>query len=419
VIIPSIDLMGGRAVQLVRGERLEIDAGDPCPLAERFGVVGEIAVIDLDAARGEGSNEAVIRDLLTLASCRVGGGIRDLDTARRWLDAGAAKVIIGTAADPDLLRELPRERVVVALDERAGEVVDQGWRHGTGRGVVERMRELREFAGGFLVTFVDGEGAMGGLPAERIETLVDEAGDSRLTVAGGLRRADEIGAADRLGADVQVGMALYSGAIDLGDAIAAPLTSDRPDGLWPTVVCDERGVALGLTYSNSQSLRDAIATRRGVYWSRSRDAIWRKGETSGATQQLLRVTPDCDRDALRFVVRQAGAGFCHTGTRTCFGDWRDLRWVAEHIASRTMHAQAGSYTRELLNDPELLRRKLLEEAGELADSESAEEVAWEAADLLYFAMVAMARAGVPLQDVERVLTDRTLRVTRRSDKEGV
>jgi len=419
VIIPSIDLMSGRAVQLVRGEELEIDAGDPLPIAERFRVVGEIAVIDLDAARGEGANEAVIRELLRRAPCRVGGGIRDLETARRWLDAGAEKIIIGTAAKAELLRELPRERVIAALDERGGEVVDQGWRRGTGRGVVERIRELRAHVGGFLVTFVDGEGGMGGLPVARIGALVAEAGDARVTVAGGVRTAEEIAEADRLGADVQAGMALYSGTIGLGDSVAGVLRSDRPDGLWPTVVCDERGVALGLAYSNAESMIEAIETGRGVYWSRSRGSIWRKGETSGAAQALVRVSVDCDRDALRFVVRQAGAGFCHRGTRTCFGDWRDLGWVSEHIAARAQTAPPGSYTRKLLDDPSLLRRKVLEEAEELARAELPEEVTWEAADMLYFAMVAMARAGVSLGDVERVLAERSRRVTRRSETEGV
>ena len=98
MIIPSIDIMGGHAVQLVQGREKKIDAGDPRPLASRFGRVGEVAVIDLDAAMGKGSNASVIESLLPLARCRVGGGIRDVATARRWLDLGAEKIILGTAA---------------------------------------------------------------------------------------------------------------------------------------------------------------------------------------------------------------------------------------------------------------------------------------------------------------------------------
>ena len=116
MIVPSIDLQGGNAVQLVGGKALAIDAGDPRPIAERFRRVGEIAVVDLDAALGRGNNREVMQELVKIAPCRIGGGIRDVDAALSWLDAGATKVVLGTAARPDVLRHLPRDRVVVALD---------------------------------------------------------------------------------------------------------------------------------------------------------------------------------------------------------------------------------------------------------------------------------------------------------------
>lgn len=412
MIVPSIDLMGGRAVQLEGGEALRIDAGDPRPLAEKFAVAGEIAVIDLDAARGEGSNAELICELLRRAPCRVGGGIRSVKAALDWLDAGAEKIILGTAATPELLSQLPRERIIAALDARDGEVVVEGWRKGTGRGVLERIHELRDLVGGFLVTFVEREGKMQGSRVDQVKALVDAAGAARVTVAGGVTTAAELGEIDRLGADAQVGMALYSGRLDLGDAIAAPLASDRPDGLWPTVVCDERGVALGLAYSDAASLREAVRTRRGVYHSRKR-GLWVKGESSGATQDLLRMDLDCDRDALRFTVRQADPGFCHHDTRTCWGADHGIGQLARTLATRLAAAPAGSYTRKLLDDPELLRAKLLEEAGELARAEGHADIAWEVADVVYFALVAMVRGGVELAEVEAELDRRARRVRRR------
>ena len=188
MIVPSIDLMGGRAVQLRQGTTLEIDAGDPRPLAEKFAVAGEIAVIDLDAALGRGDNSAVIRELLSLAPCRVGGGIRSREAALDWLDAGARRVILGTAANPDVLSGLPPDRVIAALDARDGEIVVEGWRRGTGRGVSGRMRELDGLAGGYLVTFVEVEGTLGGIPLDRVPALVAAAGSARVTVAGGCPR---------------------------------------------------------------------------------------------------------------------------------------------------------------------------------------------------------------------------------------
>ena len=270
MIIPSIDLMGGQAVQLIGGKERAIDAGDPRPIAETFRLAGDIAVIDLDAALGQGDNAALIRELVCMAPCRVGGGIRDVETAIAWLDAGATKIILGTAANPEILRQLPTERVIAALDAVRGEVVTHGWTTRTGATVEDRMAELAGLVGGFLVTFVEREGRMEGIDLDAIARLKEAAGDAVLTVAGGFTMPEDIAAADRLGVDAQVGMALYSGRLNLADAIAAPLTSDRPDGLWPTVVTDEHGVALGLAYSDLESLRAAVAGRVGAYHSRSR-----------------------------------------------------------------------------------------------------------------------------------------------------
>ena len=414
MIIPSIDLSNGQAVQLVGGREPRIEAGDPRPIAERFRLAGEIAVIDLDAARGTGHNRALIEELVRLAPCRVGGGIRDVDTARHWLDAGARRIILGTAATPEILSHLPRQRVIVALDALHDEVVTHGWTTRSGETVEAGMARLRDLAGGFLVTFVEREGRMEGTDLDRALALARAAGDARLTVAGGFTEPREIAKADRAGIDAQVGMALYSGALHLADAIAAPLVSDRPDGLWPTVVVDEYQRALGLAWSDAESLRAAVDRKAGVYHSRTR-GLWIKGETSGATQDLLRIDPDCDRDALKFSVRQAGSGFCHLGTRSCWGDDAGLPALVRVLAGRLVDAPAGSYTARLLNEPATLEAKLLEEAGELAAAGTRADVIHEAADVIFFALIAAVRAGVDLAEIEGELDRRALAITRRSD----
>lgn len=410
MIIPSIDIVSGSAVQLVGGEEQAVDAGDPEAVLHTFATVGEVAVVDIDAARGEGDNSDLIRRLCRLAPVRVGGGIRSIEAARSWLDAGASKVIIGTAADEDLLAELPSDRVIVALDARHGEVVTHGWRRGSGRRLIDSLRRFRGLCGGFLVTFVEREGRMQGTDLELAEEVVSTAGDARVTIAGGITTAEEIAALDRLGADAQVGMALYTGRLDLADAFAAPLRSDREDGLWPTVVVDERGVALGLVYSSPESLSQALSSRRGVYQSRSRGP-WVKGETSGATQELLAVAADCDRDALRFTVRQHGP-FCHQGTRTCWGEDRGLGRLARRIASIVESPPEGSNTARLLTDEALLAAKLREETGELVAPNA--DIAAEAADLLYFTLVKSVAAGVGLDEIEQILDLRERSVSRRA-----
>lgn len=176
--------------------------------------------------------------------------------------------------------------------------------------------------------------------------------------------------------------------------------SDRPDGLFTTVVVDEAGTALGLVYSSEESLRESFNTGFGVYYSRSRKQLWRKGETSGNVQLLLQLDLDCDNDAVRFTVRQSGVGFCHLDQTSCWGQATGLRSLEKMLQSRAENAPVGSYTKRLLEDTELLRDKLVEEAQELAEAESKEEVAGEAADLLYFLMVKCIAAGISLTDIE-------------------
>ena len=412
MIVPSIDLQAGQAVQLIGGETKALDAGDPRPLARRFGLVGEIAVVDLDAALGQGSNAALIEELIDLAPCRVGGGIRDAASATSWLDRGAHRVVLGTAARPEVLRALPRERAIAALDARHGEVVVEGWRTRTGQGVLERLAALRDLVGGFLVTFVEREGRLEGTDLALAKEIRAAAGDATVTIAGGITTAEEVAALDRLGCDAQVGMALYTGRLGLAEAFAAPLHSDRPDGLWPTVVVDERGVALGFCHSDLESLRAALERGQGVYHSRSR-GLWIKGATSGATQELLRIDADCDRDCLRFAVRQRPPGFCHVGTRTCWGEDMGLGDLARRLAARKLSAPEGSYTARLLADPTLLAAKLREEAGELAEAATRADAIHEAADVLYFTLATLARHDVDLAEVEQALARRALKVTRR------
>lgn len=409
MIIPSIDIIGGSTVQLIGGERQVIDAGDPDAALDRFSIVGEVAVLDIDAARGEGDNQELIAGLCRRAPIRVGGGIRTASRALEWLDAGAEKVIVGTAASEELLSRLPSDRVIVALDARHGEVVTHGWRQGSGRDLLDSVDRFRDLCGGFLVTFVEREGLMGGTDLDMARQVVARAGEARVTIAGGVTSAGEVAELDILGADAQVGMALYTGQLALADAVIAVLQSDRSDGLWPTVVVDERGVALGLAWSSSDSLRRAIETGRGTYQSRSR-GLWVKGETSGAVQELIRVDVDCDRDALRFTVGQTG-GFCHVGTRSCWGEDRGLGRLSRRIDEIAERKPTGSNTVRLLDNPDLLAAKLVEELAELM--EPGADVAAEAADLLYFTLVKSVSNGVSLEDIESVLDSRERRVSRR------
>lgn len=213
------------------------------------------------------------------------------------------------------------------------------------------------------------------------------------------------------------------GKLDLAAAFTSPLRSDRQDGLFPTnVVAASLSTSLGLVYSSIESIRESLLTGSAVYQSRTR-GLWRKGESSGATQQVVRIRMDCDSDALEFKVRQrrgttqaAHAGFCHQSTKeSCFGPLQGLARLEATLKSRKESAPAGSYTARIFSDETLLSAKIREEAAELVEAKDSdqEHVAFEAADLLYFALARCIRAGVSLEDVERSLDKKGKKVTRR------
>jgi phosphoribosyl-ATP pyrophosphohydrolase len=425
VIVPSIDLMGGQAVQLVGGERLALEAGDPFPIAEKFARVGVIAVVDLDAALGRGDNTALVRELCARHRVRVGGGLRSVAAVRAMLDAGAESVVVGSAASPAFMQELgadvARTRVFAALDAKDGEIVTHGWTRRTGRRVEDGLRELAGLVRGFLVTTVEREGRLGGCDVDSARRWRAAAGAANaateFTLAGGVTTAEEVAELDRLAIDAQVGMALYTGRLGLGAAFGAPLVSDRADGLVPTIVCDESERALGLVWSNAESIALSVESGRAHFVSRRR-GLWEKGATSGDRLDVIRFEADCDRDALRLVARprrEDGAlpCFCHLGTATCFGAAHGVARLERTLMERRRTAPVDSYSARLFGDRELLASKLVEEARELGAESGRARVVEEAADVLYFALAKLASVGASLADVETELERRSARVTRR------
>lgn len=221
-----------------------------------------------------------------------------------------------------------------------------------------------------------------------------------------------------------------NGQISLGQVFVKTLTTDRPDGLFTTLITlpAPAHTALGVVYSSEKSVLAAIAEGQGVYQLRKRpNELWYKGATLGATQKLVRLEKDCDNDVVKFIVEpREGFGFCHLEKNfTCFQD-RDLlddqtagsglAKLDATLAQRKQNAPAGLYTSRLFNDNDLLVAKMKEELDELIDAgkqNDKNEVAWEAADLFYFAMTWAVKHGVSLADIERNLDIKSLKVTRR------
>jgi phosphoribosylformimino-5-aminoimidazole carboxamide ribotide isomerase len=224
MLIPSIDLQGGAVVQLVQGERLAIKDDDVFRWVRRFASFPKVQVIDLDAAMNRGDNLALVSEIAGRLSCRVGGGIRTIERAQHVLAAGAHQIIVGSAifkhGQPDLAfaRDLSdavgADRVIAAVDSRHGRVVVDGWKTALPITAAEAVRALEPFCDEFLYTHVDTEGLMGGTSRDAI-LAVRRATSKRVTAAGGITTQGEIDDLDTLGVDAVVGMAIYTGKLEL------------------------------------------------------------------------------------------------------------------------------------------------------------------------------------------------------------
>jgi phosphoribosylformimino-5-aminoimidazole carboxamide ribotide isomerase len=227
MLIPSIDLMGGKIVQLVQGEKKKLEFDNFEYWIDRFSKYPTVQLIDLDAARGVGDNRQLVRQIVGRLPCQVGGGIRDVETAQQLLSLGARKVIIGSAlltrsatSDVEINKQhagaladaIPKKALMFALDSRGGRVAIDGWRKQTALTPFDMIRELEPFCGSFLYTHIDTEGLMGGIPMATVRAI-RAATNHHLVVAGGITGQQEIDTLDALGIDAVVGMALYSGKI--------------------------------------------------------------------------------------------------------------------------------------------------------------------------------------------------------------
>ena len=447
MVIASIDLQNSRVVQLRQGTEKVLERDNPPELALEFDRYGEVAVIDLDAAMGKGSNFEIIKPLLRKAECRVGGGIRTPEQAKELVSQGARKIIIGSVAFRDaskkgagtaggefivnipvlesMAQKIGRQRLIVAVDARNGELIVDGWKTPTGLNLFEAAKAVEPYASELLFTCIEREGTLTGTDTELIKKL-SKTVSCKITAAGGVSSLNEISELASLGCDVQLGMALYTGKVNLADAFIQSLNwkkgmpyppprdyqaSSSPDApmsnafsplspysLLPIIVQSPDGQILMTGFTDAAALAETFKRGYVCFFSRSRGRLWMKGETSGNLLKLIRIRADCDRDAILAIAEPVGP-ICHTGAWSCFDTNRkfSVDFLHNIITERFQNPVPGSYTATL--DDELVREKIMEEAGELCAAKSHDELVWEAADLLYFSTALLARSGVSVCEI--------------------
>ncbi len=422
MVISSIDMKDGHVVQLKNGKDLMLQRDDADNLISEFNKYGEVAIIDLDQAlrntdeKGNTKNTELLKHLLRRGNVRVGGGIRDVKKARELISLGAEKVIVGSAAwksepkngesalNEEFLEELcnavGKQRVIISVDAINGKIAVKGWTETVDISLIEGAKQAEKYASELLFTCVEKEGCMQGTDMEACRALRG-AVKCRVVVAGGVNTVEQIAQLEKIGCDVQLGMALYTGAVSLKDAFIGCLDFEKTNGMIPVIAQSPAGEVLMLGYSNRESFEKSFETGKLTFFSRTRGKLWTKGETSGHFLELVKMRADCDRDTVLATVFPNG-GVCHTGSYTCFSSDPDpessLERLYSTIAERFANPKPGSYTATL--DSKRVREKIMEEAEELTDeAETRDDVIWEAADLLYFVSVLMYKEGVAWKDV--------------------
>lgn len=429
MVIASIDMKDGHVVQLKNGKDLVLQRDDADALIADFNKYGEVAIIDLDQAlrntdaKGNTPNTELLKSLLRKGNVRVGGGIRDVKKAKELISLGAEKVIVGSAAwnadrkadsDPilnaafleELVAAIGKQRVIISVDAINGKIALKGWTETANISLIEGAKEAEKYASELLFTCVEKEGCMQGTDMNMCRQL-REAVKCRVVAAGGVNSLEQIAELEKLGCDVQLGMALYTGAVSLKDSFMACLDWEKTDGMIPVIAQSINGEVLMMGYSNKEAVAKTFETGKLTFFSRTRNVLWTKGETSGHFLEVVKMRVDCDRDTILATVIPHG-GVCHTGSFTCFGAEPDEKSSMERlygtISERFANPRPGSYT-ATLNDKRV-REKLEEEAEEICEAEGKDEVIWEAADLLYFVSVLMYKEGVTWQDVYNELDRR-------------
>lgn len=422
MVISSIDLKGGHVVQLKNGKELVLQRDDADALIKEFDKYGEVAVIDLDAAmgntnpKGDTVNTPLLKSLLRKGNVRTGGGVRSVKRARELISLGAEKVIIGSSAwkkNPEnnsdvlntefldeLVAAIGKQRVIIGVDALNGKIAVKGWTETIDVPLIEGAKLAEKYCSELLFTCVEKEGCMQGTNLEMAKAL-RSAVDCRVVVAGGVSSEDEIEILERMHCDVQLGMALYTNKVSLKNAFVRCLDWEKTSGMIPVIAQDERSrEVLMMGYSNREALEKTFETGKLTFFSRTRNALWTKGETSGHFLDVVKLRADCDRDTILAFVKPNG-GACHTGSWTCFSSEPDEKSTLERlygtIAERFANPKPGSYTATL--DSKRVREKVEEEAEEICEADGKDEVIWEAADLLYFVSVLMYKEGVDWQDV--------------------
>ncbi len=458
-LYPAIDIKDGQCVRLKKGlfNDVTVYSDKPYEIARGFEQDGAkfIHTVDLDGAlKGRGVNADTIRKIVSSVNIPVqmGGGVRTLENIKEVLDLGVYRVIIGTKAveNPDFIKQaidkFGPEHIVVGVDAKDGLVAVEGWEKVSDKTALSLALAMKDMGVQTIVyTDISKDGMLQGPNIEQTKLLSDKTGIN-IIASGGMSCVQDLKNINDAGIHgAIIGKALYENRINLKDAVdmfesgSSVIEASKKlntslsfsdfklnsDGLIPVVVQDYvNNEVLMVAYMNEEAYLATIHTGKMTYYSRSRQELWIKGETSGHYQYVKSLHADCDMDTILARVVQIGAA-CHTGSYSCFfneiltlDDTADTQHnplkvfedVFAVIKDRKENPKEGSYTNYLFDKGiDKILKKLGEEATEIviaAKNPNPNEIKYEICDFLYHMMVLMAEKDVTWEEITAELANR-------------
>lgn len=428
-IIPTIDVSNGRAVLVHKGN-VCTDNGDPFERAKELSINSDFQIVDIDAAKGTGNNGEIIKKIANQYACYVAGGIRNKDKANYFLSQNAKRVVIGTSVlNSTLIEELPPNRTIVALDiDDDYNLMLRGRTELTNQNIFDIILNKKQYLSTITVTFHSTEGTGKGIDMSRvkkIKSFIDEHKiETRMIVAGGIKSIQEIKDLLEMGVSPQFGYALWNKLFTLGDIYSNIMdysklstfqNTDNTPILVPCIIIRSDCTPLSLGYTDKDGIKETIDSKELVLYSRSKNKKWKKGTESGNVQHILRISFNCDRTSLLYVV--SGGNFCATDKVSCFNyrnpSYGGMEFLEERIKSSVLNANNESVQKGILENKKWLICKILEEVNDLNGvSHSMTSLANDSTvlsaicDLVYYLTLYCVASDIPVRDIYKELERR-------------
>jgi phosphoribosyl-ATP pyrophosphohydrolase len=397
MFMPVIEIQDGKAVNRTADGRPQPLKEDPLELARRLYRYGELAVIDLDGAREEGDNTEIILQICREADCCVGGGITDFQKADLILRGGARQLIVGSAVNRLVIERFPRQRILLALDNRPDPSGLEEWRVPEDSDAVNTAAALERVVSGFVYGF-------GNADMENFRALQGRT-DRPILAMGGFGTAKDVLALDRSDVDCLLSPSAVE-PLELEELVADLLDFENTNRLIPTIVQDTARQVLGLFVSNHQAVVQTLKTGNLTFWRSPRGDVVAKETSTGDKYPLVTVRVDPRRRVLLYTVVAKGA-IDPSGNYSYFGEKTfSLETLEDVLKSRLKKPPSSSYTQQILASPEGVVDQIVHQAKELAQASEQRQVVWETADLIYYLLVNLIRQDVPLASVFNELRGR-------------